>query len=88
MNVIELNQKFIEFYNATVLSDAKIKSVEILDILEEKGLEPYEKVKGKNGVYEQSFEDYFATFNLKPNPNKDGVEIMRVLVLDTLKYEN
>ena len=88
MRVEELNEKFLEFYKEESLGDAKEKSQEILNILESKGLNPYKKVNGKNGIYEQSFEDYFSTFNFKPNPNKDGIEIMRILVVNTLKYEN
>tara|TARA_R110000751_G_scaffold390_1_gene1556 strand:+ start:14667 stop:14933 length:267 start_codon:yes stop_codon:yes gene_type:complete len=87
MLITELNKKFEEFYNEKSLEDSKLKSQEILEVLEEKGLDPFETVNGKNGIYVQAFEEYFSTFNLNPNPNKDGIEIMRILVMNTLKYE-
>ena len=88
MFINRFNQKFSDFYKEYNLERAKTISKEILEMLDNKGLKPFESADKNKSIYVHAFDDYFSTFDSKPNPNKRGLEIMRNIILNDLKHEN
>lgn len=88
MFIDTLNEKFQEFYSEKDLNSAKKIYKEILDLIDSKGLDVYEIVNDSENPFIIAFNKYFSTFNLETNPNKDVIEILRLIVLNSLKYES
>lgn len=88
MFINKLNKKFQEFYSEKDLNSAKKIYKEILDLIDSKGLDVYEIGDDSENPFIIAFDKYFSTFNSEINPNKDVIEVLRLIVLNSLKYES
>jgi len=88
MTVEQLNNLFLKFYTEENLEKAKLLSVDILKVLNDEKLSISNKIEDEKDINQISFNDYFSTFQVKPNPNKHLIETIRLFSANSLKYSS